>query len=239
MRLELEKTFIRHMQFGPQTGFEGGRLTINRDELARLLEKDQRLQKMDLDIALPGESCRILHTVDVIEPRFKPVDKVKGDTAVVIGQGRTRALAGAAIVISDFQYRGGTTLAADPLGAIIDMTGAGAEVSPFGQTCNLVLLATPRKDLPAGEYQVAVKQAAFKAGRYLAEVASHYPPDEKTVYELPPLIEISQEMDQLPKVVYIPQIYSLQFVPIPGEPVLFGAQADGIIPTLPPSQPNP
>ena len=58
------------------------------------------------------------------------------------------------------------------------------------------------------------------------------PPDDIEVYELPALTEIAKDCGRLPKVAYIAQILSTQFEPSPKEPVLFGDQADGIIPSL-------
>jgi len=46
------------------------------------------------------------------------------------------------------------------------------------------------------------------------------------------LPEVARGIEDLPKVTYIFQIQSLQFEPVPGEPVLFGGQAAGIAPTI-------
>ena len=228
MRLEIEKTKVRKLCFGSQTGWIDGELTIYRKELTQLLEKDNRLKKVDLAIALPGEKSRILQVVDVLEPRFKSKIEGSGNYVSRLGTGHTRALEGMAVVISDYSDR----RPGMSYGAIIEMSGPSVDVSPFSRTCNLVLLATPRDGLSAGEYQIAIKQAGLKAGAYLAESVCRLPPEETALYDLPPLTGISRELKHLPKVVYIPQIFSQQFVPIPGEPILFGRQAEGIVPTL-------
>jgi len=227
MRLEIEKTNIQTIKFGPRTECKDGELIIDREELMRLLEKDSRLLDVDLDIALPGERCRILQVTDIIEPRYKPGTDMNGTGTSEIGSGVTRALKGMAVLLCD--NRESAEIA---YGAIIEMSGPSVEVSPFSRTCNLVLLTTPRPGLSDGEYQVAIKEAGLKAGEYLAEAAFIKSPDEISEYDLPSLNELGESFGELPKVVYIPQIFSQQFVAIPGEPVLFGRQADGIIPTL-------
>jgi glycine reductase len=67
---------------------------------------------------------------------------------------------------------------------------------------------------------------------YLARAGKDLKPDEIEIYDLPPLTEVTKGMEYLPKVTYIFQILSLQFEPIPGEPTLFGKQAEGIVPTI-------
>lgn len=227
MRLEIEKTFVRTLRFGDQTSWNKGELTINREELCQLLEKDNRFEKVDVDIAHPEEKCRILQVVDIVEPRYKPKKNNDGDRVSDLGHGQTRALKGMAVVISDCAEGDGISY-----GSIIEMSGPGAELSPFSQTRNLVILAKPKAGTTPDEYRVGIKKAGLKAGTYLAESAYLQPPDETDVYDLPALTEISDDLKKLPRVVYIPQIFSQQFIPIPGEPILFGRQADKIVPTL-------
>ncbi len=71
MRLELQLIKIRDIQFGDKTKIDDNVLYINRSELRELLERDRRIGKVDIELAHPGEKCRILHVRDVIEPRFK------------------------------------------------------------------------------------------------------------------------------------------------------------------------
>ena len=237
MRLELHIIRIQDVRFGAETRIDDGVLTINRQELQKLLEGDRRLSKVDIEIAHAGEKCRILQVGDVIEPRAKMgggLEHIWGTagTHPTIGDGKTCVLKGAAIVISDYRERGSETISAEPHGSIIDMAGPGSEVSEFGKTQNIVLLPQPRRGVGALDYQAAIKVAGLKAAAYLGKAGLDQKPTETDIYDLPPLTEIARGMEGLPKVTYIAQVISLQFEPVPGEPILFGQQAGGILPTI-------
>ncbi len=235
MRLELHRVKIQDVRFGNKTRIDNGLLYINRGELQELLQADKKLGRVEIELARPGEKCRIVQVVDVIEPRAKlGSEDFLGSAGkyTTIGEGRTSVLQGAAIVMSDCREKSETTISKESHGYIIDMSGPGSEVSPFGQTLNVVLLPQPKDKVSAMDYQAAFKIAGLKAGAYLAKAGEILKPDEIEIYDLPPLTEIKKGMESLPKVTYIFQILSLQFEPIPGEPTLFGNQADEIVPTI-------
>jgi glycine reductase len=71
MKLELNVININDVQFGELTEIKESVLHINRDELRDLLLEDDRLGEVEIEIAHPGESCRILQVSDVVEPRAK------------------------------------------------------------------------------------------------------------------------------------------------------------------------
>jgi len=71
MRLELNVININDVQFGELTEIKESALFINRGELRDLLLEDDRLSKVEIEIAHPGENCRILQVADVVEPRAK------------------------------------------------------------------------------------------------------------------------------------------------------------------------
>ena len=237
MRLELHKVKIQDVQFGDSTRIDGGVLWINRNELRELLEKDRRLGKVEIELARPGEKCRIVEVADVVEPRAKggsDRDNFLGSAGrhTIIGEGKTCVLQGTAIVMSDCREKAEATISRESYGYIIDMAGPASEVSPFGQTLNIVLLPQPKDRLSGMDYQAALKMAGLKAATYLARAGEDLKPDEIEVHDLPPLTEVTKGMENLPKIAYIFQILSLQFEPIPGEPTLFGKQAEGIVPTI-------
>ncbi len=237
MRLELQLIKIRDIQFGDKTKIDDNVLYINRSELRELLEGDRRIGKVDIELAHPGEACRILQVGDVIEPRFKlgsDPDNLLGPAGnhAATGEGKTCVLKGTAIVISDYRKRRKGTISSEPHGSIIDMSGPGSEVSPFGKTENIVLLPQPKEGVSALDYQAALKIAGLKAAAYLGKAGEEEQPDDSEIYELPPLTEITRGVEGLPKVTYITQVLSLQFEPVPGEPILFGRQAGGIVPSI-------
>lgn len=235
MRLELNIINISDVRFADKTAVTSGTLYINRAELQELLKEDKRLAEVEIELAHPGEKCRILQVLDVIEPRAK-ISIGKHTPGMVrkrsaLGQGKTAVLAGNAVVISDYRVNIDLTTSRDPNGEIIDMSGPGAELGLYGKTHNVILLATPRNG-SSHDYYAALKIAAVKTAQYLAEAGEGVAPDTKEIYELPSLTDIARGMDNLPKVVYIFQILTLQFEPILGEPVLYGKNVGDIVPTI-------
>jgi len=237
MRLELDILRIGEIRFGDQTRVSGGVLSINRSELQRLLLQDPRLRDVEIELAQPKEKCRILKVLDVIEPRAKTSSGGEDYPGVVgtqasAGMGNTCVLEGTAVVLSDYRERREVSTSSYPNGEIIDMFGPGAEASTFGQTCNIVLLATPSQGVVTPDYMAALKVAGLKTSAYLARAGKGVTPDETERFELPPLTERRENSERLPRIVYIFQIQTLQFEPIPGEPVLYGKNVSDMVPTL-------
>ncbi len=236
MRLELEIVHIKDIQFSDRTEIVHGELRINKDELQDLLERDIRFSKVDLALARPGESCRIVQVHDVIEPRAKTGGSGEDFPGALgknrmAGRGSTRVLRGAAVVLSDCNEKG-LYPTRDPNGDIIDMIGPAAEQGIYGKTFNLVLMPRPADRVNPMDYRVALKIAGLKAATYLAGTDQDSAPDDVEVYELPSLNEPAGGAGHLPRVVYIFQMLSMQFEPIPGEPVLYGTNIEGIVPTI-------
>jgi sarcosine reductase len=237
MRLELHIVKIKDIQFGERTGIHAGVLTINRGELLNIIERDQRVGQIDIELARPGEKCRIIQVADVIEPRSK-METAGADSHYFIGthpdtgEGKTCVLRGAAVVLVDCRNKRDDTTSMDPRDHIIDMSGPGSEVSTYGKTFNVILLPRPKEGVSAAQYHAALKLAGLKTAAYLAQAGETLKADEIEIYELPPLTEVSKRIEDLPRIAYIFQILSLQYEPVPGEPVLFSGQAGGILPTI-------
>ena len=121
MRLELDILNIKDVQFAEKTALSGGVLSINRRELQGLLQEDRRLSRVDIELAHPGDKCRILQVADVIEPRAKTRGSGNDFAGTLggqgnVGEGNTCVLRGAAVVMS-----GGSAFLKDPVGGLIDM----------------------------------------------------------------------------------------------------------------------
>ena len=234
MRLDLDIIDIRGIRFADSTRVSGGVLSVNRSGLQDLLLQDQRLAQVEIELARPGERCRILQVLDVIEPRAKTGGGEDFPGAVgkqaPAGEGSTCVLRGAAVVMSDYREKKDVAISRDLNGEIIDMAGPGAELGVYGKTHNVVLLPTPRDGVSGPDYLAAVKLAGLKTAAYLARAGNGVAPDETEVYALPPLGTAAR--GDLPRVAYIFQILSLQFEPVPGEPVLYGRNVEGIVPTV-------
>ena len=226
MRLELGKIFIKDIQFASESKIENNVLYVNKEELIKAIWDDEAIVSVVLDIAKPGESVRITPVKDVIEPRVKvegrggifPGILSKVDT---VGEGKTIALKGIAVVttgkIVGFQE------------GIIDMTGPGAEYTPFSKLNNLVIIAEPAEGIKQHEHEKAVRYIGFKAAKYIGELAKDLKPEETKVYETKPLLEQIAQYPDLPKVGYV---YMLQTQGLLHDTYVYGVDAKQIVPTL-------
>ena len=226
MRLELGKIFIKDIQFASESKIENNVLYVNKDELRKAIWDDEAVVSVEFDIAKPGESVRITPVKDVIEPRVKvegrggifPGVLSKVDT---VGEGKTIALKGMAVVttgkIVGFQE------------GIVDMTGPGAEYTPFSKLNNLVIIAEPAEGIKQHEHEKAVRFIGFKAAKYLGELARNLQPEETKVYETKPLLEQIAQYPDLPKVGYV---YMLQTQGLLHDTYVYGVDAKQIVPTL-------
>lgn len=226
MSLELGNIFINDIRFGALTMIKEGVLYINREELLEKIGGDPRIVSIEVDIARPGEETRIMPVKDVIEPRVK----VSGSGGVfpgfiskveMVGSGRTHVLKGAAVVtagkIVGFQE------------GIIDMSGSGADYTPFSRTNNLVLVCTPVEKLQQHEHEQALRLIGLKAAVYLGEAGRNVDPDEVKVYETLSLTEGLNKYPGLPKVAYV---YMLQTQGLLHDTYVYGVDAKRIVPTL-------
>lgn len=226
MRLELGKIFIKDIQFASESKIENNVLYVNKEELKKAVWEDEHIASVDFDIARPGESVRITPVKDVIEPRVKvegrggifPGVISKVDT---VGEGKTIALKGMAVVttgkIVGFQE------------GIIDMTGLGAEYTPFSKLNNLVVIAEPVEGVKQHDHEKSVRYIGFKAAKFIGELARNLEPEEVKVYETKPLLEQIAQYPDLPKVGYV---YMLQTQGLLHDTYVYGVDAKQIVPTI-------
>jgi glycine reductase len=229
MRLEIGSVTVRDLDFGPATRLDDHTLVVDREEIRDLVLEDHRFLDVDVRIVRPGDSVRVIHALDVLEPRWK----VAGPGGVFPGlaspaggggEGRTHRLAGVTVVETGDPVPGEPTHFRERL---VDMSGPGAPYSPFARTLNLVLQFRPNLDLfppgpaevkdvisgtpEAAEYNRGVAQAAAKVAARLGRAARDATPDEVEVSELPPcdpdlpgVVCLSQELT------YVPFIHGLR-----------------------------
>lgn len=226
MRLEVGSVFVKDVQFAGKTEVNGGVLYINKDELAKIAGDDDRIKSVEVFLARPGEPVRIIPVKDVIEPRVKvegPGGIFPGFLSGVeqVGSGKTHVLKGAAVVttgkIVGFQE------------GIIDMSGIGAEYTPFSKLNNVVVKVEPIDGIKQHEHEVIVRFAGLRASNYLGEAARNLKPDETKVYETKPLLQQVSEYPGLPKVVYV---YMLQTQGLLHNTFYYGVDVKQIVPTF-------
>ena len=235
MRLELKVVHITRVQFADVTAVHNGVLAINRQELKELIKQDTRLTDVAIELANPGDKCRIVNVADIIEPRARTANSGPDFPGAVgmqgtAGHGTTCVLRGAAVLINDYDIGGRRYQRPDE--GIIDMWGPGAEIGPYGRTCNVVVLASPANGTSIDEYCVALKIAGLKTAVYLAKAGAGLTPDEVEIYDIPSIRETAGDMPDLPRVTYIFQVFTNQRVPLPGDPVLYGHHIERIVPTI-------
>ena len=226
MRLEMGHIFIKDIQFAAESEVKDGVLSVSADALRAVVLEDEKLKDVSFDIARPGESVRITPVKDVIEPRVKvegrggvfPGVIAKVDT---VGSGKTYALKGMAVVtagkIVGFQE------------GIIDMTGPGADYTPFSKTLNLVMVCEPQEGLKQHDYEAAVRFAGFRVAAYLGELAKELTPDEVKVYETCTIKEGLTKYPDLPRVAYVQMLQSQGLL---HDTYVYGVDAKKILPTI-------
>src|SRR4030095_7623285 len=104
MRLELGTFPVREVEFGPQTRYDGGRLTMDRDAVLATVREDPRIASALREIARRRPSVGSGPVRDVIEPRVKVQGPgvcypgICGRDITTVGEGRTHRLSGLGVV---------------------------------------------------------------------------------------------------------------------------------------------
>ena len=226
MRLELGLVNIKDVRFGPRTTIDDHVLFIDRQELISLLAQEPLFDSVEIDLAHPGDSCRIIRVLDVVEPRYRlngPNFPGALDGVGLVGAGHTRALKNLCVVETSADHARGRN--------IIDMSGPATDYSPFGATHNVVLIPHPAKGADMNEYRLAVKKAGLRTSVYLAAAAKEVIPDETQIYELPPTA-FNHGPKDLPRISYIFPIHSQQHPTHQKETVFYGSNIQGFLPTI-------
>jgi sarcosine reductase len=226
MRLEMGLVHIRDVRFGSRTAIDDHVLVIDRQELISLLAQESLFDSVEIALAHPKESCRIIHVLDVLEPRYRldgPNFPGALDGVGLVGEGRTRALKNLCVVETSADQTRGRN--------IIDMSGPATDYSPFGAIHNVVLIPHPAKSADADEYRLAVKKAGLRASVYLAAAAKKIAPDETQIYELP-AATLNHGPKGLPRISYIFPIHSQQHPTHQKETVFYGSNIQGFLPTI-------
>ncbi len=226
MKLELHRIKVKKWEFGSTTSCSNGVVSVNKDELIALLLEDERIHAIELHLAHPGESVRILPVKDAIEPRCK----LEGDGEVfpghigdvdTVGEGKTLVLEGACVLTT------GRLIA--PQEGIVDMSGPGADYTPFSKTANLVVHITPKDQIVSHELEQACRMIGLKTAHYIASHCKGTKADTVDTFDFPPLAEAMTKHPNLPKVAYI---YMLQTQGLLHDTWVYGVDAKQIIPSL-------
>ena len=228
MELTLAIHQIRALRFGDSTHLDGSTLVVDQASLATHLLEDPRLQSVDMDIANPGEACRIGVVFDIIEPRAKASGAgsdypgILGPIATA-GKGTTHLLRGAAVTIVD-------EAAPVNISKIVEMTGPASEESPYSVLHHLAIVPHTDPNLERHVAQNALRLASVKASVFLAKAALDQQPYSTEVFQSDGPTQAGR--DGLPRVAYIGQIHSRQRVAEVDEQILYGANTAGMVPVM-------
>lgn len=205
MKLELGIIPIRDIRFGSESKIEDGTIFVNAEELKTILLEDENLKSVELEVAHPGESIRIIPVKDVIEPRVKVSGEGEMFPGMIskvapVGSGRTNVLRGSAVVttgkIVGFQE------------GIIDMCGTGAKYTPFSALNNLVVICEPIDGIAKHAHEKAVRMAGLKTADYIGKLAKEIEAQEIESYETPSVKEGLRLWPELPRVAYVLMLQS-------------------------------
>lgn len=204
--------------------------TIDKDELRHLVLQDSRLESVDFEIVQPGESCRAGPVFDIVEPRAKESGASPDWPGVLgapqtAGGGTTHVLQGMAVTMlreqSPGESRGAT-------GYILEMSGEAGAGSHYATLCHLIIIPHTKQDLLLHSRHRAYRLAQLKVAVHLARAALSIRPVRSEVLET----SIGGGRADLPRFAYVGQIFSRQRKPEADESILYGADTDGMLPTL-------
>lgn len=194
-RLQLDYVNVTDVHFGEETSLKNGVLTLNKEELINIANSDL-FESLDIKLAAPGESVRILSIHDVMQPRCKadkPEESYPGIWGKLspAGEGRTVCLKG--VVVSDIYY------AKCNIKYYLDMCEPCSEYSNFSRHFHICIEAKPKEGVADVTYAEALKKASLSINVHLAKLAIDLEPDETEIYEKKDL----PKDNNLPKVAYL------------------------------------
>lgn len=230
MTLTLAVHPIDEIGFGPETRLNGATLALDKEELRNLVLRDASIESVDFEIVRPGESCRAGPVFDIVEPRAKEPGASPDWPGVLgapqtAGRGATHVLAGMAVAAvreqSPGESRGAT-------GYVLEMSGEAAAGSEYGKLLHLIIVPHTRVDLPAYARLRAYRLAQLKVAVRLAQAAFSARPARLENLDT----EVGADRAALPRFAYVGQIFSRQRKPEAGESILYGADTEGMLPTV-------
>jgi len=201
MKLDLANFPVREIRFGNSYRYENGRLTVDREDLVRIVSGDERIAAARFETVEPGEHARITGVRDVVEPRAKFGARGQVFPGVMgpvegVGSGVTHRLSGMTVIATahyEGTIRAGTGVQRS---AMLDMWGPGAQASRFSNYPHLVLIMRLKQALGEFEAHLAIQRAEFAVARRIAQITEGARPQEVEQFEL-------NEAESLPRVILI------------------------------------
>jgi glycine reductase len=230
MNLTLAIHAIAEIRFGKNIELRGSALSVDCDELRRLVLEDDSFESVNFEIARPGESCRAGPIFDIVEPRAKTPGGSPDWPGMLgppqtAGWGTTHVLQGVAVTV--VRERRGED-ARGVTGYVLEMSGAPAAMTHYASLHHLVMIPQTRAALPVHAQQRAWRLAQLKVSVRLAQAAFDHAPFQSQSFD----IDEADDRQNLPRVAYVGQIFSRQRKPEQDEAIIYGADTDGMLPVL-------
>ena len=220
MKLEIANFPVESIVLGDETRYSDGELKVNPDTVRSLMFDKEFSDDISVHVAHPGDSTRLIHIVDVVEPRYKQWGPGCVFPGIIgpptqAGAGRTARLDGMAAISTSGPAAGESQYWRE---AILDMSGPGARYSHFSQTANLIVEMSPKAphpDVPQDDItpldtlrgslhsqrmNVALRKAQIALASFLAEKVSGFSPASVDSFEL------TNVDPSLPRVIYACQV---------------------------------
>lgn len=224
MLLEIGTFPVREVVFGSATRWHDGVLELNHDELLRPVVEQPEILKAKLEVAKPGESARIIHYFDILEPRIKVRGQGStypgrcGRAVDIVGDGRTHRLSGLSVIVcEDNPNEWGTDWNTDPKEIVprpyranvwtwqkfVEMSGPGA-ILPQSRTINVCLSVRLKDGLNASDRANVIHAAALGLQDRLAATTALLEPPELEEFDL------RKKTPGLPGIVFICLLASME-----------------------------
>lgn len=225
--LEVGDFPTHRLVFASKTQYQDRTLAIDREAFVAAIAEPQVLAELEVHLTHPGESCRIVHVLDAVQPMVKihgrsTVYPGYFGAAIPAGTGRNHRLHGLALIVCA-QFPESTSGALSPHEAIIDMSGPAAPYCAFSDTANVVLVCHPAPGVTNAEFDAALHRAKLKAAVYLAQATATHTPPMSQHYALTP-VEAA-----LPRVVFVNQLHQQGLM---AQTFLYGKHTQGLEPTI-------
>lgn len=205
MKLELGNFKVKEIEFGTETTFKNGVLTINKEEALEVVFKDKHITEADLKIVKPGDMVRLVPVKEAIEPRFRvgggPVFPGVTGKLSQAGEGKTLCLKDMSVLVVGKHWGGFQD-------GLIDMGGEGSKYTHFSSLKNVVLVADTDEEFEQQEQQKknhALRWAGMRLAEYLGQTVKDLEPEATDTYELEPLTERAAAVSDLPNVALVMQ----------------------------------
>ncbi len=198
MNLQRLYVDIEAVVFDRACFIEGHTLHIDKAELEREAG-DAAFSKVEISLAEPGSSCRIVNLGDTVQPMLR-LDDEDGTFPGLIGTMRTagngRSLLLRNVVVSE------TSRVPVQLPSLLDMSAAGAEMSDMAAFFHIVVEAVPAEGISREDYLTAMHRASKKLAKFLAALARDCRPDETEEFTLE-----RDGLEGLPRVAYLADVF--------------------------------